>query len=261
MSSKKKEEFLQWHRSKVDADYNFVMKKEMENYCISDVKLLKAGCEKFQGEFEAHAAFNPMEKCITIASACNRFWRKKLLPKDTIAVEPPRGWHGAQTNTSLVARQWLAYRNHSRRLEKNTPDLVYADPIKTSTNGGEVRIQTPGESYLVDGYDAETNTVYEFHGCLWHGCPTCFPRRDIHANVNLDRSFQEVFEATKRRENIIRFNGYNLVTMWECQWKTISTTECHRFSGNVAAHCSTKPPQCILWGTHKCYLFISQSGR
>ena len=71
MSSKKKEEFLQWHRSKVDADYNFVMKKEMENYCISDVKLLKAGCEKFQGEFEAHAAFNPMEKCITIASACN----------------------------------------------------------------------------------------------------------------------------------------------------------------------------------------------
>ncbi|KAK3742928.1 hypothetical protein QZH41_015299 [Actinostola sp. cb2023] len=29
----------------------------------------------------------------------------------------------------------------------------------------------------VDGYDPTTNTVYEFHGCLFHGCPTCFPRR------------------------------------------------------------------------------------
>ena len=129
------------------------------------MKLLKAGCEKFQEEFESHAVFNPTEKCITIASACNRFWRKKLLPIDTIAVEPPRGWQGAQTNTSVVARQWLAYRNHCLRLETNTPDLVYEDPIKTSTNGGEVRIQTPGESYLVDGYDAATNTIYEFHGC------------------------------------------------------------------------------------------------
>ena len=178
-------------------------------------------------------------------------------------MEPPRGWHGAQTNTSLVARQWLAYRNHSRRLEKNTPDLVYADPIKTSTNGGEVRIQTPGESYLVDGYDAETNTVYEFHGCLWHGCPTCFPRRDIHADVNLDRSFQEVFEATKRRENIIRFNGYNLVTMWECQWKTISTTRQSAidFLATWQPTAPLNPHNAFFGGTHKCYLFISQSGR
>ena len=224
MSAKKKQEFLRWHSSMVDAEHIFDMKQEMEKYCISDVKLLKAGCEKFQEEFASHADFNPMDKCITIASACNRFWRKKLLPRDTIAIEPPRGWHGATTNTSLVARQWLAYRNHRLRMQKNIPDLVFEDPIKTSTNGGEVRIRTPAESFLVDGYDADTNTVYEFHGCLWHGCPTCYPKRETHSNVNLDRSFQEVFEATKIRENTIRLHGYNLITMWECQWKTISST-------------------------------------
>ena len=224
MSDKKKREFLSWHSSMVQENHLFDMKKEMEQYCISDVKLLKAGCQKFQQEFESHADFNPMDKCITIASACNRFWRKKLLPRETIAVEPPRGWHGATTNTSLAARQWLAYRNHQRRVEANMLDLVVEDPIKTSTNGGEVRIQTPGESFLVDGYDASTNTIYEFHGCLWHGCPSCYPHRNTHSNVNLDRTFQEVFEATKKREAILRVNGYAVVTMWECQWKEILST-------------------------------------
>ena len=112
--SGKKAQFLRWHEEKVRANYVFNLKREMEAYCISDVKLLKAGCEKFQSEFESHADFNPMEKCITIASSCNRFWQKKLLQPNTIAVEPPRGWHGAQTNTSVVARQWLARSNTSR---------------------------------------------------------------------------------------------------------------------------------------------------
>ena len=87
--------FQEWHYRKVDEDYVFNLKNEMKEYCISDVKLLKAGCEKFQAEFQSQADFRPMEKCITIASACNRFWKKKLLPTETIAVEPPRGWHGA----------------------------------------------------------------------------------------------------------------------------------------------------------------------
>ena len=88
-SEKKKSEFLTWHAAKVAANHTFKLREEMEAYCISDVKLLKAGCQKFQEEFQSHAAFNPMEKCITIASACNHFWRKKQLPMQTIAVEPP----------------------------------------------------------------------------------------------------------------------------------------------------------------------------
>ena len=112
MSAKKKAEFHRWHTQKVQSGFVFNLRRDMEAYFISDVKLVKAGCPKFQDEFQQHADFNPMEKCIMIASACNHFWRKKLLPQDTIAVEPPRGWHGAQTNTSVSARQWLAYENH-----------------------------------------------------------------------------------------------------------------------------------------------------
>ena len=188
----------------------------MKSYCVSDVKLLKAGCQKFQEEFALHADFNPMEKCITVASACNRFWRKKLLPKNTIAVEPPRGWHGATTNTPLVAREWLAYENRSLRLE-HSDDVTHPDRIQTATNGGEVQEYTPAQSFLVDGFDEKT--VYEFHGCLWHGCPQCFPKRSSYSRLNTDRAFQEMYEATCAKTNILRREGYVVKEMWECQWK------------------------------------------
>ena len=101
MSRKKKAEFEKWYHQQVTRNHVFNLRNEMEEYCISDVKLLKAGCIAFQREIKHHGKFNPMENCVTIASACNRYWRKMLLPKNTIAVEPPRGWHGARTNQSI----------------------------------------------------------------------------------------------------------------------------------------------------------------
>ena len=31
----------------------------------------------------------------------------------------------------------------------------------------------------VDGYDSNTKTVYEFHGCEFHGCKNCKPNTDM----------------------------------------------------------------------------------
>ena len=217
MSSKKKTEFEQWHAAKVREGYRFRMQEEMKSYCISDVKLLKTGCQKFQKEFFTHAEFNPMEKCITIASACNRYWRKKLLPQNTIAVEPPRGWHGATTNTSLVAREWLAYENHLLRLQHGDAP-THPDRIRTATNGGEVRVYTPAQSFLVDGHDG-VKTIYEFNGCLWHGCPQCFPKRSNISRLHTDRTFQELYEATCAKSNLLQHEGYDVKQMWECRWK------------------------------------------
>ena len=221
MSEKKKAEFLTWHAAKVAENYTFKMRQEMEAYCISDVKLLKAGCQKFQDEFHSHADFNPMEKCITIASACNRFWRKKQLKPDTIAVEPPRGWFGARSNTSIVAREWLAFQNRLLRTQHAERDMVHPDRIRTATSGGEVNVLTPAQSYRVDGFDESTRTVYEFHGCLWHGCPKCFPRRNTYSKLNRDRTFEELYEATLKKEVTLRTNGYTVKSIWECEWKKL----------------------------------------
>ena len=90
----------------------FDLKQELIAYCQSDVTLLKAGCLKFVNEFQSMSGFHPMEKCATIAPACNRYWRKKHLSKDTVAVEPVRGWRGAQVNQSAVALEWLKWQGH-----------------------------------------------------------------------------------------------------------------------------------------------------
>ena len=80
--------------------------------------------------------------------------------------------------------------------------------------------------YGVDGYVAETNTVLQMHGCLFHGCPDC----EIAYQKGLDgsvrthnpinkKSFVELYQNTLSRDAEIRSAGYQLVTMWECQWK------------------------------------------
>ena len=38
-------------------------------------------------------------------------------------------------------------------------------------HGGERAIKMNKKEMLVDGYDPETSTVYQFYGCKWHGFP------------------------------------------------------------------------------------------
>ena len=175
----------------------------MEVYCESHVKLLKAGCRKFREEFKQKADFDPMEKCVTIASACNRFWCKKLVPKHKIASKPPQGWHGTRSNQSLKVLKWLAWQEHQLRLQHPAP----GDRIRTVRNGGEVRVF---DRYLADAFDpcdpvTQRPTVYEFNACLWHGCLRCFPRnRNTFPLCHHDRTLQEVHEATLMKQEALR---------------------------------------------------------
>ena len=94
MSPAKKAELVAWHAeqeqemARTGAQYDF--QAELEAYCHSDVKLLKAGCEAFVKMFSQEAGFNPFKRCTTIASACIRYWRQHHLPDQKITVEPPR---------------------------------------------------------------------------------------------------------------------------------------------------------------------------
>ena len=73
MMAKKEQELLNWHADQVRHNVSFNFRREMIDYCKSDVALLKAGCEAFQQKFQTQAGFNPMAKCMTIANACNLY--------------------------------------------------------------------------------------------------------------------------------------------------------------------------------------------
>ena len=75
MKPKAKTVFEEWYRAQTGT---FDFKKELLEYCQSDVKLLKKGCEAFVKQFKQEADFNPFERCATIASACNLYWRRSI---------------------------------------------------------------------------------------------------------------------------------------------------------------------------------------
>ena len=49
--------------------------------------------------------------------------------------------------------------------------------IQHARNGKEVRVG----NFLVDGYCQQTETIYEFYGCFWHGCSDCYRRQTINS--------------------------------------------------------------------------------
>ena len=214
MSEDEKKEFLAWHAKEqarlVAENKQFIFQEELLEYCKSDVKLLKEGCLQFKQEFEAEAGFDPFEQ-MTIASACNRFLRTHCLEKDTIAVEPLRGWGGRKVNQSSAAFEWLAWEGQDKIL-------------RHALNGGEFK-PLPGHQYTVDGYHEETRTVYEFDGCFWHGCPKCFPQRHEPHPRHLDKTMADVYADREEKHRLLKEAKYNIVNIWECEWKRLRDRE------------------------------------
>ena len=88
--------------------------------------------------------------------------------------------------------------------------------IQHQCNNGEHRIINT--KYNADGYCKETNTIYEFHGTIFHGDPRmCNP---LEYNY-LGKNYGEIYENTLKREQLIKDLGYNLVVMWEYDWDNI----------------------------------------
>ena len=233
-------EFQQWHNEQRANNVEFDFAKELVEYCVSDVKLLKQGCMTFKELFIANSGFNPFDK-ITLASACNEDLRRNCMIKNSIASEPINGWRN-QVNQLKVALEWLHWKDHQlcqEALKELTPedleahDLmglaypdhphpVYRNYVQHGGNQGEFKI--PGTNFTVDGYHEDTQTVFQFHGCFWHGCTSCYPNRhEKHFRLN-DRTFYDVFEKTKQHTQKIKDKGFNVVEIWECQWNEAKKT-------------------------------------
>ena len=215
MSVPGRAEFEKWYAEQVEKNVEFDFQKELIEYCESDVQLVKQGFLAFKRLFKQEAKFNPWNH-ITIASACNQDLRQNRMVPDTTASEPIHGWR-LKSHHSKVALEWRHWMDHCLR---ESLDHQAIEPvgfrIRHAGNQGEYRI--PNSRYTVDGYDVHTNTIYEFQGCFWHGCPACYPNRgESHRRLE-DRSPKDVYQCTQKKLHFLRHKGYNVVEIWECQW-------------------------------------------
>ena len=129
------------------------------------------------------------------------------MPERQLASEPVSGWHTQAKPHSHAALEWLTYQNRKPHVS-----------IRHARYGGEHVILQGAKTYYVDGYDANTHTVYEFNGCFWHGCPRCFPDRDKTRHKMHDQTMRDVYEATILKQDALFAEGYSVIVMWECEW-------------------------------------------
>lgn len=77
--------------------------------------------------------------------------------------------------------------------------------------------------YIVDGYDSNTNTIYEFLGNYWHGNPKTFQSHVINKLAN--KTFGELYQNTLKRLNNLKNYDYDVRYIWEDDWNRFENGE------------------------------------
>ena len=116
-----------------------------------------------------------------------------------------------------MAIEWLEWVAHKERIH-----------IRHQLNNVEKRV---GDRRLpVDGFNPETQTVYQFHGCYWHG-HDCALNRGKEFNEKRKKPMAELLEETRANTEYIRSKGYRVVELYECEWRQLKRTnrELQRF--------------------------------
>ena len=96
---------LKWYDDCVSENYIFDFKKEILEYCRSDVDILRRGIMKLREDFIQLENIDPL-RYITIASVCMTIYRSNYMPKKTITIVPE---YAKTDNFSKMSIMWLNY--------------------------------------------------------------------------------------------------------------------------------------------------------
>ena len=102
-------------------------------------------------------------------------------------------------NYSHKALEWLLFN-----------EKLFNVKINSAYYGKESIITIDNDNYKVDGYDEENKTVYEFHGCYWHGCQKCYGPTDV--NILGNKNMIDIYNKTLSKEQKLKENGSNFLS-------------------------------------------------
>jgi len=202
MKVKASEDSNEWYDRQVANKVVFNFRKELIDYCISDVTILRQACQAFRELFAHSAGIDPMFQCVTLSSACMAANRKNVLPAGKIGIVPAGGYHG-RGKQSHVALQWLDFEAHKLGRKISTILTDWEISVLGRRVDGYVEVPLPQGGI--------ERRVYQFHGCYWHQCPRHFP-------PNPDNG-ENRYERTMRLTLLFQRSGYKVITKWECDWE------------------------------------------
>jgi len=141
---------------------------------------------------------------MTIASACNKVFRKTFLLPDRIGTIPIGGYIDSRKQSRKTIA-WLLL--EERRTGKK---------ILHGRKGKERQLPELPNIH-VDGLCEETRTVFDFNGCYFHG-HTCQPFRDLPVACG-GGTLTERYEQTMSCLERIAQAGYQIEVKWECEFE------------------------------------------
>ena len=106
--------------------------------------------------------------------------------------------------------QWLSYISAQRNIF-----------IQHKFNMSERRVTK--YSLPVDGFCESTNEIFEFQGCVFHGCGKCNTNRDSNGNLKklncFCKNIQELQKSSQEKIEKLEEKGFTVYQIYECQWK------------------------------------------
>lgn len=119
-----------------------------------------------------------------------------------------------QKNYKKYGKNALEIMHYNELFRKSRISNIWLCQIEKNIGSYLIReYHIPNTLYHADGYDPNTNTIYEFYGDFWHGNLNKFPAEEI--NPITKTSFQELYNKTIIRQKLISDLGYNFVYIWE----------------------------------------------
>jgi G:T-mismatch repair DNA endonuclease (very short patch repair protein) len=138
---------------------------------------------------------------------------KKIFDSSLIGLMPQGGYTVTDTY-SKKSILWLELMQKRKKI-----DILHA------LNGGEYHI--PNTKYKADGFCIDTNTIYSFHGCHWHGHPKC--QKNNLDGISKYTPAPILYAMTVDRSQTLKRMGYIVIEQWECDFdkliKTVSQNE------------------------------------
>ena len=175
-------------------------------FFIKDIELLTktwecVGCGQ---RFYRHDNYN---RHVT-SGTCDGGKTKLLCPGgkfERIMNSSEKVFYGGNTKFSYAACQWI---------EKQSELIGRHIHHALCGHGGEYYVTVKDDEedrkkeIPVDGYESESNTIFQYHGCKWHGCPCRKERNSLE---------EERYAKTIEMEKKMKKQGFKIVSVWECE--------------------------------------------
>lgn len=78
-------------------------------------------------------------------------------------------------------------------------------------------------SYHVDGFCLKRNTVFQFHGCCWHGCLKCYPEKHQKTITFVKKKLGKR-GLTRGVQYAWTLKRKNLSLKWGLNWSSVGNT-------------------------------------